>query len=89
MATFLLKFIREVNDGESLERTLSYANAASNAEGFHHEWLVVLEPNSLYLTSHWGAKSVANPSATLGFASILVEHRNSYHASLHLLLDVK
>jgi len=88
MATFLFEFVGEVNDGESFERTLFYADAASHAERFHHEWLLVLEPNGLYLASHWRAKSVTDLSAMLRFASILVENRNPYHASLHFLLDV-
>jgi len=79
MATFLFQFVWQIDDGESVEGAFFDADTTSYAKRFHNQWHIVFEADGFYLVSYRGTKAIARSTATLGFASILIENSNSNH----------
>jgi len=82
MTTFLFQFVWQIDDGEGVEGAFLDADAASYAKSFHNQGYTIFKADSLYLISYRGAKAIARPTATLGFASILIKNSNSNHVFL-------
>jgi hypothetical protein len=79
VAALFLQFVGKVYNGQSLERTLSNADTATNAKRLHYNRMIVFESDSLDLATHRWAKTIAYLTATLGFATIIVKNRYTDH----------